>query len=70
MAAPKGTPDTIVRLLRAAAVEALDDPAVAERFATLGLLVPHETREQFVASLKSEADLWLQTIQRGNITIQ
>jgi tripartite-type tricarboxylate transporter receptor subunit TctC len=70
MAAPKGTPDAVVRLLHLAVAEALGDAAVAERFAALGLLVPQETREQFADSLKPEAALWLEIIQRGNIAIQ
>jgi tripartite-type tricarboxylate transporter receptor subunit TctC len=70
MAAPKGTPDAVVRLLHRAVAEALGEAAVAERFAALGLLVPPETREQFASSLKPEADLWLEIIQRGNIAIQ
>jgi tripartite-type tricarboxylate transporter receptor subunit TctC len=70
MAAPKGTPDAVVRQLHRAVAEALGDAAVAERFSALGLLVPQETREQFASSLKPEADLWLEIIQRGNIAIQ
>jgi tripartite-type tricarboxylate transporter receptor subunit TctC len=70
MAAPKGTPEAVVRLLHQVAAEALDDGVVAERFAALGMLIPQETREQFAASLRPEADLWLQTIQRGKIAIQ
>jgi hypothetical protein len=48
----------------------LDAPAIAERFGALGMLVPPDTREQFAASLRPEADLWLQIIQRGKIAIQ
>jgi tripartite-type tricarboxylate transporter receptor subunit TctC len=70
MAVPGGTPDTIVQVLNQAVTDALSDPAVAEHFATLGLVVPHETRQQFVAELKDEAALWSEIIRRGNITIQ
>jgi tripartite-type tricarboxylate transporter receptor subunit TctC len=70
MATPSGTPDAIVRRLHQAVAEARDDAVVAERFAALGLLVPRERREQFAASLKPEADLWLEIIQRGKIAIQ
>jgi tripartite-type tricarboxylate transporter receptor subunit TctC len=70
MAAPRGTPDAIVRRLHQVVVEALGDAAVAERFAALGLLLPPETREQFASSLKPEADLWLEIIRRGNIAIR
>jgi tripartite-type tricarboxylate transporter receptor subunit TctC len=67
MAAPKGTPEAIIRLLDQAVVVALRDPNVVERFAALGLLVPTQTREQFTASLKHEAVLWSEIVQRGKI---
>jgi hypothetical protein len=35
-----------------------------------GMLIPSATREQFGAELESEAELWSQTIRRGNITIE
>jgi tripartite-type tricarboxylate transporter receptor subunit TctC len=70
MAAPKGTPEPIIRLLDQAVVAALRDPNVIERFAASGLLVPTVTREQFAASLKPEAALWSEIIQRGKITAE
>ena len=70
MAAPKGTPDAIVALLNQSVSEALADPAVAEQFATLGLVVPHSTRQEFATQLMDEAALWSEIIRRGNITIQ
>jgi hypothetical protein len=48
----------------------LSDTTVVERFAALGMLVPTQTREQFVASLSAEADLWSQIIERGKIVIE
>jgi tripartite-type tricarboxylate transporter receptor subunit TctC len=56
MAVSSGTPD--------AAIDAL------ERLTTLGMLVPQETRAQFAASLKPEAELWAETIKRGNIKLE
>lgn len=70
MAVPRGTPDAIVALVNQSAMEALADPAVAAQLATLGMLVPHETRETFAAQLQDEAALWSETIRRGRITIQ
>jgi len=70
MAAPAGTPEAIIALINQTVAQALDDRAVAEHFATLGLVVPHTTRQQFGAQLKEEAALWSATIRRGNITIQ
>jgi tripartite-type tricarboxylate transporter receptor subunit TctC len=70
MAAPAGTPEPIITLINQSVGQALDDPAVAEHFATLGLVVPRTTRQEFAAQLKDEAALWFDTIRRGNITIQ
>ena len=70
MAAPRGTPEANLRVIEAALAEALQDKTVMERFAALGMIVPAETREQFTASLKAEAELWSQTIQRGRITVE
>jgi tripartite-type tricarboxylate transporter receptor subunit TctC len=67
MAVPKGTPEPVINLLDQAATAALRDPNVVERFTALGLLVPIQTREQFVASLKPEAALWSEIVQRGKI---
>ena len=36
----------------------------------MGLLVPKLDRAAFAASLKPEASLWQETIQRGKITVQ
>ena len=44
------------RSLNDAIVEALGSPAVAEHYARLGVRVPTQTREQFVASLRPEAE--------------
>jgi tripartite-type tricarboxylate transporter receptor subunit TctC len=70
MAAPKGTPEPVIQALNEAVAEGLHDPAVVERFAALGMLVPTQTRAQFVASLRSEADLWSEVIQRGKIAAE
>jgi tripartite-type tricarboxylate transporter receptor subunit TctC len=70
MAVPRRTPAHVIRVLDAALAEALRDATVIERFQTLGILIPSATREQFGAELESEAELWSQTIRRGNITIE
>jgi len=70
MAAPKQTPESIIRLLGDAVAEALSDPTIAERYAGVGILVPTQTREQFIAGLRSEADHWAEVIQRGRIAIE
>lgn len=67
MAVPARTPEPIVGLLNQAVVEALNDATVVEQFATLGMHVPTQTRDQFIASLGPEADLWSRVIARGKI---
>jgi tripartite-type tricarboxylate transporter receptor subunit TctC len=70
MAAPKGTPEPIIRALDEAVRDALSDPAVVARFNSMGILIPNETREQFAASLATEARIWSETTRRANIVIQ
>jgi tripartite-type tricarboxylate transporter receptor subunit TctC len=70
VAAPKGTPDQILQLLEQALIEALGSSAVAEQYAAVGLQVPTQTREQFIASLALEAAGWAEVIQRGNIRLE
>jgi hypothetical protein len=48
--------------LRTAPVEA--------RFLEMGMIAPEISRAQFAASLKSEANLWSETVTRGNIKIE
>jgi len=70
MAAPKGTPEPVIQALDEAVREALSDPAVVARFNSMGILIPNETREQFAASLATEARIWSETTRRANIVIQ
>jgi len=70
IAAPQGTPDLILGLLDEALVEALGSSAVAEQYAALGVQVPTQTREQFIASLGPEAAGWAEIIRRANITLE
>jgi tripartite-type tricarboxylate transporter receptor subunit TctC len=70
MAVPARTPEPVVGLLNQAVVEALNDASVTEHFAALGMHVPIQTREQFIASLGPEADLWSQVIARGKIVAE
>lgn len=67
MAVPARSPEPVVGLLNQAVVEALNDATVVEQFATLGMNVPTQTREQFIASLGPEAEMWSQVIARGKI---
>jgi tripartite-type tricarboxylate transporter receptor subunit TctC len=66
-AVPARTPEPIVGLLNQAVVEALSDASVVEQFATLGMQMPTQTRDQFIASLGPEAEMWSHVIARGKI---
>jgi tripartite-type tricarboxylate transporter receptor subunit TctC len=68
--APRGTPFDIIGKLNAATVEALADPAVQSRFATLGLdIFPREqqTPEALDALVKADARKWWPIIRESGI---
>jgi len=71
--APKGTPADIVAKLNAAAVGALDDPAVRSRFIALGLeIFPRErqTPEALGALVKADAAKWWPIIRESGIKME
>jgi tripartite-type tricarboxylate transporter receptor subunit TctC len=70
MAAPAGTPEPVIRKLREAVQAALKEPNVIARYKAIGLGVPKESPEQWAAGLKAEADLWSDTVKKGNIKLQ
>jgi tripartite-type tricarboxylate transporter receptor subunit TctC len=70
MAAPAGTPANVIQTLHRAATTALQEPIVATRFKTMGMLIPNGTPAQFAATLKPQAELWQQTIERGRIRME
>ena len=70
MAAPKGTPEAVVRLVAEAVGEGHKEKAVQDRFTALGMLVPVETPAQFAASLPADARIWEETIAKGKIAAQ
>jgi tripartite-type tricarboxylate transporter receptor subunit TctC len=70
IAAPAGTPENVLDALARAVAEAQKTDTVKERFAALGMLSSEQTRPQFAASIKAEADLWRETVLRGKITLE
>jgi tripartite-type tricarboxylate transporter receptor subunit TctC len=70
MAAPAGTADDILDTLAQAVSAAQNTDLVKDRFATLGMLVPNMSRQEFAASLKPEAAFWRETVERGKISIE
>ena len=68
--APKGTPKEIIAKLNAAAVQALSEPTVWQRFAELGLDMPPRdqlTPEALAAYQKAEIEKWWPVIRGANI---
>jgi tripartite-type tricarboxylate transporter receptor subunit TctC len=70
MAAPGGTPDDILDILAAAVADAQNTALVQDRFKTLGMLIPELSRSQFAATLKADAEMWRETVERGKITLE
>jgi tripartite-type tricarboxylate transporter receptor subunit TctC len=67
---PKGTPRDIVMKLNAAIVEALADPALRERFESLGQEIPprdQQTPEALFAHHKAEIDKWWPMIKAAGL---
>ena len=68
--APRGTPKEIIAKLNAAAVQALGDPIVRQRFGELGLDIPPRdqlTPEALAAYQKAEIEKWWPVIKGANI---
>ena len=70
IAAPRGTPNSILHALDEAIIEAIGSSSVIAQYAGLGVQAPKQTRAQFVASLEAEADGWAEVIRRGRITLE
>ena len=70
--APKGTPKDIVAKINAAAVEALNDPAVIKQLENLGLQMPpkdQSTPESLGAWQKAEIAKWWPIIKAAGVTV-
>jgi tripartite-type tricarboxylate transporter receptor subunit TctC len=71
--APKGTPKNIIDKLNAAAVKALDDPAVQQRVTALGMSIPDKaqlTPKALHDFHKAEVGKWWPIIKSYDIKIQ
>ena len=70
---PKGTPRDIVGRINSAVVDALLDPAVRKRFATLGQDIPpreQQTPEALRAHHTAEIAKWWPIIRAANIKME
>jgi tripartite-type tricarboxylate transporter receptor subunit TctC len=71
--APRGTPMEIIGRLNAATVEALADPTVQSRFASLGLDIfprAQQTPEALDALVKADARKWWPIIRESGIRVE
>jgi tripartite-type tricarboxylate transporter receptor subunit TctC len=70
---PKGTPKDVIAKFSAAAIEALADPGVKERLASLGQDIPApelQTSEALGKHYKTEIDKWWPVIKAANIKVE
>jgi tripartite-type tricarboxylate transporter receptor subunit TctC len=70
---PKGTPKDIVAKLNAAAVDAMNDPAVRKKFEALGLQMPSQDQlspEALGAWQKAEIAKWWPMIKAANVQVE
>ncbi len=67
--APKGTPDDIRDKLSVATTAVLKDPAIIQRFETLGAEAHSMTPDDFTEYLKKEDERWVPIIKNANISV-
>lgn len=69
VAAPKGLPAEVKTKLNAALMEALNDPALRQKFTEQGFEIVANSSEQFEAFQAKELERWKNVIQTGGIEI-
>ena len=68
--APAGTPPEVIEKLNAAAVAAVNDPAVKQPLADAGAVVVGSTPEELAEHVKSEVARWAPVIAEAGVSIQ
>jgi tripartite-type tricarboxylate transporter receptor subunit TctC len=69
---PRGTPKDVIAKLNAAAVEAMNDPAVRKQIENLGLQMPPSdklTPQALGAWQKAEIEKWWPVIKSANVKV-
>lgn len=70
---PKGTPDSIVRRLAKASDDAVETPAVRERFKSIGVVIPapeRRTPEYLTKFVVSEIERWAAPIKASGVSTE
>jgi tripartite-type tricarboxylate transporter receptor subunit TctC len=70
MSAPKGTPPEIVDLLNKAVNEALKDPKLVERFATLGGVPKPMTPAGYGKLIANETEKWRKVVEFAGVSVE
>jgi tripartite-type tricarboxylate transporter receptor subunit TctC len=70
MLAPAGTPPEIVQRLNAALVKVLTDPALVERFASLGAEVRPSTSEELGKFIREDLAKWRKVVREAGIKVE
>jgi len=69
LAAPPGTPDSVLDTLSAAVLKVLTDPVAKQRFDAAGLHPAPMARAAYTAFLRADTDIWGRVVTAGNIRI-
>ena len=70
LAAPRGTPQSVLDKLYDAVLAALADATVRKRLDELGFNAGGEPPKKFLDDVKAEAEIWADTIRRGKLAVQ
>jgi tripartite-type tricarboxylate transporter receptor subunit TctC len=70
MVAPAGTPKDVVATLNKAAVEAMKDPAVVSKLASLGAILVGNSPDEFRTFIASEKAKWAKVIKDAGVPTQ
>ena len=68
--APAGTPKDVLAKLQAAAIKALNSPAVRDRFQKLGAEIVGNSPEEFRRMLESEQKLWAKVVKDSGAKVE
>ncbi|NML46368.1 tripartite tricarboxylate transporter substrate binding protein BugE [Ramlibacter sp. G-1-2-2] len=66
---PKGMPKDVVEKIHAAAVKALQDPAVRKRIEDTGSIIIGNTPEQFSEQIKAEFDVYKKVVEKAGLKL-